>query len=247
VGSNPTLTARISHVPKIPERPDRVKPKAVIFDAYGTLLDVHSIVTGNSHDIDAEIRALSTLWRQRQLEDTWLRSLMDRYQDFWQVTETALRTAARQLRIPLEDAQHNRLMEAYLFPSAFQDVKPALESLAEVPLAILSNGTMKMLESAVRRNGLASFFSEIISVDSVRTYKPSPRVYALGVERLRLPAAEILFVSSNAWDASGAKAYGYRVCWCNRFNEDMAFLEGAPDLTVTRLDEIATRLKETPA
>jgi len=119
-----------------------------------------------------------------------------------------------------------------------------LESLKGLRLAILSDGSPQMLESAVRHNVLESLFAEIISVDRVRAYKPSPHVYALGTEILRLPAPEILFVSSNWWDAGGAKAFGYKVCWCNRSKTEMEFLDGAPDLTVTRLDQIVGHLKE---
>ena len=215
-----------------------MKPRAVVFDAYGTLFDIHTVVTQGS-DIGGDLRALSALWRQRQLEYTWLRSLMDRYEDFWSVTEAALRSATRQLRIITDDPVLDRLMNAYLFPAAFEDVISALKSFKGVPLAILSNGSLKMLESAVRHNGLESFFTELISVDRVRIYKPSPRAYSLGAESLQLAASEILFVSSNSWDVSGAKAYGYRVCWCNRQNQEAEFLEGTPDLTVTRLDQIA--------
>jgi 2-haloacid dehalogenase len=218
-----------------------MKPRAVVFDAYGTLFDVHTVVSHGS-GIDGDLRALSVLWRQRQLEYTWLRSLMQRYEDFWSVTEAALRSATRQLRIAIDDAGLDRLMKAYLFPTAFADVKPALKSLQGVPLVILSNGSQKMLESAVRHNGLESFFTELISVDRARIYKPSPLAYSLGAESLRLAASDILFVSSNSWDGSGAKAYGYRVCWCNRQNHEAEFLEGAPDLTVTRLDQIANLL-----
>jgi 2-haloacid dehalogenase len=214
-----------------------MKPRAVVFDAYGTLFDVHSVVTHES-GIDGDLRALSALWRQRQLEYTWLRSLMDRYEDFWNVTEAALRSATRQLQIPMDSVHVDRLMNAYLVPAAFEDVKPTLKSLEGLPLVILSNGSLKMLQSAIRHNGLESFFAEIISVDRARTYKPSPRVYALGTESLRLPAPNILFVSSNSWDASGAKTYGYQVCWCNRQNQEAEFLEGSPDFTVTRLDQI---------
>src|SRR5215469_12324593 len=216
-----------------------MKPRAVVFDAYGTLFDVHSLTTRADPSVVGDLRALSMLWRQRQLEYTWLRSLMGRYEDFWNVTESALRSAARELHIHIDEAQRNGLMEAYLFPSAFEDVKPALESLRELPMAILSNGSMKMLESAVRHNNLTSFFTEILSVDRVRTYKPSPSVYLLATQALHLPASEILFVSSNWWDGSGAKAYGYKVCWCNRSTAETAFLEGIPDVTVTRLDGIA--------
>jgi len=132
-------------------------------------------------------------------------------------------------------------MEPYLFPSAFPDVRPALEALKGSPLAILSNGSPRMLESAVRHNGLESYFIEIISADRVKTYKPSPQVYALGTETLKLPAGEILFVSSNSWDAAGAKAFGYRVCWCNRSMTEMEYLGCAPDLVVPQLDQVAPR------
>jgi 2-haloacid dehalogenase len=145
----------------------------------------------------------------------------------------------RQLQIAIDETHLDRLMKAYLCPAAFEDVKPALRSLRGVPLAILSNGSLKMLEAAVHHNGLEPLFTEIISVDRARIYKPSPRAYSLGTESLRLPASEILFVSSNSWDGSGAKAFGYTVCQCNRQNQKTEFLEGAPDLTVTRLDQIA--------
>jgi 2-haloacid dehalogenase len=201
-----------------------MKPRAFVFDAYGTLFDVHSVVLRNADNITGDLNAFSILWRQKQLEYTWLRALMEHYEDFWNVTEAALRSAVRQLRIEATDAQLDRLMQAYLLPSAFPDVKPALESLKGVPLAILSNGSPKMLESAVRHNGLDSCFAEIISVDQVRTYKPSPQVYARGTEILCVPATEILFVSSNWWDACGAKAFGYMVCWCNRSAAKMEHL-----------------------
>jgi len=167
---------------------------------------------------------------------------MERYADFWQVTETALRSAACQLSIEVTDPQVERLMQAYLVPAAFADALLALEVLKGVPLAILSNGSPKMLETAVRNNGLESCFAEIISVDRVKTYKPSPQVYALGPELLRLPVEEILFVSSNSWDAMGAKAFGYRVCWCNRAEAEMDCWGFDPDFMVSRLDQIAERL-----
>jgi 2-haloacid dehalogenase len=216
-----------------------MRPHAVVFDAYGTLFDVHSVVAGLSVGIRGDIRTLSTLWRQRQLEHTWLQSLMNRYEDFWSVTQAALRSAARQLQIEMEEAQIDILMQAYLAPQAFFDVKPGLESLKGRPLSILSNGSPKMLDAAVRHNNLGPLFSHIISVDRVRVYKPSPRVYALGTEILRLPATEILFVSSNWWDVWGAKTFGYNVCWCNRSNTEMEFPDGPPGFVVTRLDQLA--------
>ena len=135
-------------------------------------------------------------------------------------------------------------MEAYLSPPAFEEARSALEALKGSPLAILSNGSPRMLDSAVRDNGLESYFTEIISVDRVKTYKPSPRVYALGPEILNLPAAEILFVSSNSWDAAGAKAFGYKVCWCNRSQGNMEELGISVDLTVLSLDQIASSLTQ---
>ena len=142
-----------------------MKPRAVVFDAYGTLFNVHSAVLRDGHSITGDLCALSELWRQRQLEYTWLRSLMERYEDFRILTEAALRSAVGQLRLQASEAQLGDLMRAYLFPSAFSDVKPGLESLKGIPLAILSNGTPEMLESAVRHNALESSFDEIISVD----------------------------------------------------------------------------------
>jgi 2-haloacid dehalogenase len=165
-----------------------MNPKAVVFDAYGTLFDVHSVAQAIGGDFAAgRTQALSALWRQKQLEYTWLRSLMGRYEDFWEITHAALLAAARQLRIEASSAQLRTLMQAYLVPAAFSDVRPAMERLQGKPLAILSNGSPSMLESAVRHNGLESCFADVISVDRVKIYKPSPRVYALGPEILQRP------------------------------------------------------------
>jgi 2-haloacid dehalogenase len=208
-----------------------MQPHACIFDAYGTLFDLHSIAPG--------LPELSELWRRKQLEHTWLLALMERYKDFREVTETALRSSLRQLHIGATDERIQEFMRAYLSPAAFPEVRPALQNLAGTPLAILSNGTAGMVEAAVANSGLAAFFTHIISVDRVRTYKPSPRVYALGPQILGIPSAEILFVSSNSWDAAGAKAFGYQVCWCNRSGAPADDIGFAPDLVVSALDQIA--------
>jgi 2-haloacid dehalogenase len=205
-------------------------PQAVVFDAYGTLFDVHSVAS--------DLAALSQLWRQKQLEYTWLRSLMNRYEDFCSVTEAALRAAAAQLQLEMSEAEIDRLMQGYLAPALFADAAVALQNLKSRPLAILSNGSPKMLDAAVRGNGLDGAFAHVLSVDHVKTYKPSRRVYALGPEALGIPASEILFVSSNAWDAAGAKAFGYRVCWCNRLGRAAEWPELAPDIIVPSLDRI---------
>jgi 2-haloacid dehalogenase len=213
------------------------KSKAYLFDAYGTLFDVHSVVLSGAAGIPGDLAALSHLWRRKQLEYAWLRALMGRYEDFLHITEAALRAAVRELSIQATDGQLERLMQACLTPAPFADARSALEKLKGSPLAILSNGSPSMLQAAVRHSGLESYFAEIVSVDRVKTYKPSPRVYALGPEVLNLAAAEILFVSSNWWDAAGAKAFGYTVCWCNRLG---AVTEGgfAPDFTVSSLNQI---------
>jgi 2-haloacid dehalogenase len=211
---------------------------AVLFDAYGTLFDVHSVLAREGLDLPGDWQSLSKLWRQKQLEYTWLLALMDRYEDFWQVTGRALRAAAAQSGLELTDPQVEKLLTAYLSPSAFPEVKRVLEGWKGSPLAILSNGTPAMLDAAVRANELEGYFHHVLSVDPLRTYKPSPRVYALGPEALKVPAGEILFVSSNAWDAAGAKAFGYRVCWCNRTAAPADDLGFTPDQVIRSLDEI---------
>jgi 2-haloacid dehalogenase len=206
------------------------------------LFDVHSVVRRDDVNLQGDLQALSKLWRRKQIEYTWLRALMERYEDFWYITEAALHSAMRQLSIQATDRQIERLMEAYLCPSVFADARSALEALKGSPLAILSNGSPRMLKTAVRGNGLESYFTEIISVDRVKTYKPSPRVYALGPTLLNLAAEEILFVSSNQWDAAGAKAFGYTVCWCDRSGAETEDWGFSPDLIVRRLDQVAEKL-----
>ena len=214
-----------------------MKPEAVIFDAYGTLFDIHSVVK-NVSEISGDLRALSGLWRRKQVEHTWRRALMECYVDFWHVTDDALGSAAAELGIKLTTEQFAGLMEAYLAPAVFADVRTALNELGAIPLAILSNGSPAMLEAAVRRNRLDGTFAHVISVEDVKTYKPSPKVYALGTKALGHSAQRILFVSSNAWDAAGAKAFGYTVCWCNRSREPKDSLGFDPDFLVEHLGEI---------
>ncbi len=212
-------------------------PRAYVFDAYGTLFDVHSVIEAG-RVVTSDPQALSTLWRQKQLEYTWLLSLMGRYEDFWAVTERALRFALARLGLAAGERDVRVLMDAYLSLACFPEVRPALAQLAAAPLAILSNGSPRMLEAVVRANGLETVLRHVLSVDAVGVYKPSPRVYELGPRALGLPAREVLFVSSNAWDVAGAKAFGYRACWCNRAGSPMESLDLTPDLEVQRLDQI---------
>ncbi|MGH7315188.1 MAG: haloacid dehalogenase type II [Candidatus Rokuibacteriota bacterium] len=216
-------------------------PRAFVFDAYGTLFDVHSVVEAGRAVTDDPL-ALSLLWRQKQLEYTWLRSLMERYEDFWVVTGQALRYALRRLGITATEAQVEALMEAYLALLPFPEVPSALRALAGTPLAILSNGSPRMLDGAVRSSGLGGVFDHVLSVDAVAVYKPSPRVYELAPRALGVPPDEIVFVSSNGWDVAGAAAFGFRTCWCNRANAPAEELEATPDYEVDRLDAIPERL-----
>jgi 2-haloacid dehalogenase len=217
------------------------RSRAIVFDAYGTLFDVHSVIEAG-RAVTADPQALSKLWRQKQLEYTWLRTLMGRYEDFWAVTEAALRVTLEHLGIRAGEESVRRLMDAYLSLATFPEVKGALAAMTGTPLAILSNGSPRMLEAAVRSSGLGGVFRHVLSVDAVRAYKPSPAVYELGTRAFGLPAGEILFVSSNAWDVSGAKAFGYRCCWCNRLGAPMERLGVSPDLEVRGLDEILAKL-----
>ena len=212
--------------------------RGYVFDAYGTLFDVHSIVEVG-REVTADPQALSATWRQKQLEYTWLRALMGRYEGFWTVTEAALRYAIRRLALTASEAQISRLMDAYLSLACFPEVKAALGALAPRPRAILSNGSPRMLEAAVTSSGLGPHLGHVLSVDAVRTYKPSPQVYALGPKALGVAAEELLFVSSNAWDVAGAKAFGYQVAWCNRIQAPEEELGVRVDVMISRLDQLS--------
>ena len=211
--------------------------RGYVFDAYGTLFDVHSVIEAG-REITSDPAALSTLWRQKQLEYTWLRSLMGRYEDFWSVTGDALRHAIRRLAIDATDAQVARLLDAYLTLACFPEVKDALARLAPRPRSILSNGSPLMLEAAVTSSGLRPLLQHVISVDAAKTFKPSPAVYALGPAVIGIPAGDLLFVSLNAWDVAGAKSFGYQVAWCNRTHSPSEELGLLPDYEITRLDEL---------
>jgi 2-haloacid dehalogenase len=213
--------------------------RGYVFDAYGTLFDVHSVVEAGRALTNDPV-ALSMLWRQKQLEYTWLRSLMGRYEDFWAVTEAALRHSVKRLGLVASEADLARLMSAYHTLACFPEVHQALRRLAGRPRAILSNGAPEMLAAAVASSGLGDALEHVISVDRVKIYKPAPAVYALGPATLGLAADELLFVSSNAWDVAGAKAFGYRVAWCNRSGAPEEELGVRPDYVVTDLMQLPT-------
>ncbi len=212
--------------------------QALVFDAYGTLFDVHSVISACNQNFPGQGPALSQAWRAKQLEYTWLRSLMGRYEDFWHVTESALSFACKTLNLQCPPATSAQLMEAYLHLDSYPEVKQALNSLSEYSLAILSNGSPRMLQAAVESAGLQGIFSRVISVDEVKIYKPSPRVYRLASQKLRVAKAAIGFVSSNFWDIAGAKAFGLRTYWVNRSRAVAEELGIVPDATVSSLAEL---------
>jgi len=214
--------------------------RALVFDAYGTLFDVHSVVRLCEELWPGKGAQLSQLWRAKQLEYTWLRSLMRRYLDFSRVTEDALAYACAELGLALDDARRARLLGAYRELATFPEAAGALATLkaAKIRLAILSNGSPAMLRPLVAHAGLTSVIGTVLSVDSRKVYKPAPTVYRLAVERLRTPKSAIGFVSSNGWDACGAKSFGFRTFWINRAGAPADALGAAPDHVIRTLDEL---------
>ena len=192
--------------------------EAFAFDAYGTLFDVFSVTALCDELFPGNGDALARRWRAKQLQYSLLRSLMGRHRDFWLVTEDALVYGARSLDLDLTDARRARLMDAYLTLEAFPDVRPGLEALRArgVRLAILSNGEPRMLEAAARSAGIETLLDTIISVEDVKIFKVSPRVYNLGSERLGVGRSALGFVSSNAWDIAGAASAGLTTLWIQR-------------------------------
>jgi 2-haloacid dehalogenase len=210
--------------------------RAFVFDAYGTLFDVHSVrerCDALWHDKGAQ---LSVLWRTKQLEYSWQRSMMRRYEPFSKLTRDALEYSCAALGLKLERAHADALMEAYLRLALYPDVKEALGRLRGAKLAILSNGSPDMLEPLVAQSGLA--FDAVLSVDELKVYKPAPQVYQLACDRLGVAASGIEFVSSNCWDAMGAKSFGFRVYWINRAGAPVDRLGFVPDRILKGLGEL---------
>ncbi len=214
--------------------------KAVLFDAYGTLFDVHAPVARVASEIGPDAGAISDLWRAKQLQYTWLRSLMGAHADFEAVTADALDFALGQYGVN-DQALRDRLLGLYLTLDAYPDAISALKALRAkgIVTGILSNGSPHMLESAVGSAGLADLLDHVLSIESVGIYKPHPRVYRLGEERLQLPAGMIGFVSANGWDAAGAAHFGFKVIHLNRFNQPPENLPAKPALVLKALDEAA--------
>jgi 2-haloacid dehalogenase len=221
--------------------------EAFVFDAYGTLFDVHSVAALAEALAPGRGSALSQLWRTKQLEYTWLTSLMnpvgaERY-DFAKLTARALDYALASLGIDLGEASRAQLRDAYLMLSPFPDAAPALSALAPRPRWILSNGTLAMLEPLVRESGLAAHLDGVLSVDAAGIFKPSPRVYQLAVDRLQLAPSRIGFVSSNCWDAIGAKTFGFTTFWINRLQTPVDRHGEAPDEIIGTLADLPPLLE----
>jgi 2-haloacid dehalogenase len=219
--------------------------KACVFDAYGTLFDVHSAVGNYRQRIGSIADQVSLVWRTKQLEYTWLRSLMGHHADFWQVTRDALDYAFDMHQIDDHDL-HADLMQAYLQLDCYPEVPEALSILKAggFQLAVLSNGTPAMLEAAVKNSRIEELIDNIFSVEEVGVFKPDPRVYRMAVDGLSVKPEEIIFQSSNAWDASGASVFGFKVAWVNRFGQSKERLPGQPDVEIGNLMELPGLLAE---
>ncbi len=221
----------------------RPRVKGIAFDMYGTVVDVGAIAEA-CKAVAPDPVAFNTQWRAKQLEYTFLRSLMGKYQDFWRVSEQALEFTIHRFGLQVSAEQRRRLLEAWLHPSPYPEVAAALPLLKEqYALAVLSNGSPKMLRAGLERTGLKPYFRWVISVDEVKLYKPSPKVYQLAPRKMRMNKEEILFVSSNSFDVIGAKSFGFRVCWINRTGAPLDPLGPKPDLVVGSVDELRTALQ----
>ncbi|HYD97744.1 MAG TPA: haloacid dehalogenase type II [Alphaproteobacteria bacterium] len=215
--------------------------KACVFDAYGTLFDIAAPVRRCADALGDRAGPLAALWRAKQLEYCWLRSLMGRHADFWTLTQDALDYALEAHGLLADGALRTRLLAAYRTLDAYPEVPGLLDRLAAAGLrrAILSNGTPEMLEAAIAAAGLAGRFDAVLSVEAVGIYKPAPAVYRLACDRLGLAPAEIAFFSSNGWDAAGAAGFGFHVVWVNRAGLPAERMPDGPAAVVPNLAGVA--------
>ncbi|TYO67518.1 haloacid dehalogenase type II [Bradyrhizobium hipponense] len=213
--------------------------RACVFDAYGTLFDFASAARRCRDALGDSFDKLTTLWREKQLQYTWLRAAQGHHADFWQVTGDALDFSLETLMLD-QQGLRDRLMELYLTLDTFPEVQSVLKQLkaAGLKTAILSNGTPAMLDSAVKNARIDSLLDAVLSVEEVGVYKPDPRVYQLAVDQLGIPASQISFQSSNGWDAYAASSFGMKVVWCNRYRQRKERLPGNPDHEIETLAEL---------
>jgi len=221
--------------------------KAVVFDAYGTLYDIQSVAGVTEDAFPGYGEIITQIWRIKQLEYTWLRSLMRRYQDFSAVTRESLAYTLRILGLEYDDGAFARLIDKYLHLDLYPDAKAALAAMKDCKLAILSNGSSDMLGSLVRNSGLERVLDATISVDAAKIFKPSPEAYALIEATLGIPPADVLFISSNPWDVCGAKAFGLNVAWIERVTPQaiaLACVENETVAPLTMFKAIRTQMDE---
>ncbi|MGA1528572.1 MAG: haloacid dehalogenase type II [Pelagibacteraceae bacterium] len=214
------------------------KPKAIIFDAYGTLFDVNSAAEKSKNKIGDKWEAFANYWRTTQLEYTWLRSLMHRHKDFWQITEDSLDKSMKVFNINKD--MKTELLNLYKKLSPFSEVKETLENLKkkEMKLSILSNGTPELLNTLVVSNKFDTIFDDIFSIEEVRIYKPDSKVYDLPVNKYKIKPNEIIFLSANTWDVSGGGNYGYNSVWVNRNNTVFDNLDYKPFKEIKSLQQL---------
>ena len=217
-----------------------MKPKAVLFDAYGTLFDVYSVALLAEQLFPGQGEKLALLWRDKQIDYTRICSMSGRYQPFWDLTRAGLRYAALRLNLVLDDSAEQRLMNQYRHLSAFPENRGVLSELQRrgVSAGILSNGDPAMLAVAVKSAGFDGLLQQVLSVDGVKRYKTDPAAYGLGPQALGMPARDILFVSSNGWDAVGATWYGYTTLWVNRGGAPLEQLGTEPTRTGSSLRDV---------
>ena len=212
--------------------------KAIIFDAYGTLFDVNSAAEKCKDKIGEKWERFANFWRTTQLEYTWLRSLMERHKDFWQITEDSLDKSMKAFDI--DPSMRNELLNLYKVLSPFEEVPETLKTLKEkkFKLAILSNGTPSLLDELVKSNNLDNLFDDIFSIEQVGVYKPSSRVYDMPIKKYNINKSEIAFLSANTWDVSGGGNYGYQSIWVNRNNNIFDNLDFRPKYQITDLNKL---------
>jgi len=217
--------------------------RACVFDAYGTLFDYGSAAARCRDVLGGKFETLSALWRDKQLQYTWLRASQGRHANFWQVTQDALDFTLESLGLA-DTALRERLMNLYLTLDPFPEVPDMLRELkgAGFMTAILSNGSPAMLRAIVESSKTGALFDAVLSVEEVGVFKPHPKVYRLAVDRLAIPPEAIAFCSSNGWDAYAASAFGMRVVWCNRYGQRPERLPGTPDRVVTTLCDLPALL-----
>ena len=212
--------------------------KAIVFDAYGTLFDVNSAAEKCKDKIGDKWETFSNYWRTTQLEYTWLRSLMKRHKDFWQITEDSLDKSM--LTFKIDKSMRNELLNLYKELSTFPEVKSVLEELKKksIKLAILSNGTPSLLSNLVKNSNLENLFDDVFSIEEVKIYKPDPKVYDIPINKYKVKKEEITFLSANTWDVSGGGNYGYNAIWVNRTNNVFDKLDYKPKNEVKNLKEL---------